>query len=232
MWQEQLRKAARPDKIETAASFFKTGKGEYSEGDIFIGLSVPDNRAIAQQYTQLPFADYARMLTSEIHEIRLSALLALTYRYETIKNDQVKAQQIVDFYLSQSKRINNWDLVDRSAHKIVGQYMVDFGEYEIALNISHSTCIWDVRIAMVSTYQLIQAGKLDLTFTLAEQLLPHPHDLIKKAVGWMLREAGKKDVNRLLEFLDRYAPTMARTSLRIAIERFDNTTRRYYLALR
>ena len=232
IWQQQLLQAARPDKIETAASFFKTGKGEYAEGDIFIGLTVPDNRAISKQYCQLPMADFARMLASEVHEIRFAALIALTYRYKTVQHDQGKARQIVDFYLSQSKRINNWDLVDCSAHKILGQYMVDFGEYDLAHRLSHSSCVWDVRIAMISTYQLIQAGKLDLTFTLAQQLLAHPHDLIRKAVGWMLREAGKKDRNRLIAFLDQYAPTMARTTLRIAIERLDNATRRYYMTLR
>lgn len=231
-WQDQLLKNSNPGKIKILSSFFKSGKGEYGEGDKFIGLNVPINRKISKQFYNLPFSEIEKMLCSPIHEFRLAALLALVERYRKNKKTASAIKQIVDFYLSHTANINNWDLVDLSAPQIIGQYMLDTDCYEISERLVFSDNLWEQRISIVATYTLIKAGKHDLTLRLAKILLSHKHDLIHKATGWMLREVGKRDINALTTFLDTFAPKMPRTALRYAIEKLDSETRKHYMSLK
>ena len=226
-WQQSLRGAARPEKIAILSSFFKCGKGEYGEGDQFLGIVVPDNRAISAKYYALPLDDIAEMLHSPYHEFRLAALLALVRRYERCRDDR---QAIVDFYLQNTAYINNWDLVDLSCPKIIGAHIISHPESTLLTRLSQSTSMWEQRIAIVSTLTLIRAGIFEPTITIAESLLSHPHDLIHKATGWMLREMGKRSEQHLTEFLKRHAAAMPRTALRYAIERLSPEQRKHWLA--
>lgn len=219
---------ANEKKIKILSSFFKTGKGEYGEGDVFIGIKVPDNRAVAKKFFDAPYDVIELMLRSEIHEHRLSALLALAERYRKTKDDESR-REILDFYLSHTDRINNWDLVDLSAPQIVGEHQLRHPDPELLDRLSMSGHIWTQRIAIVATYTLIKHRQLDDTYRLAERYLSHSHPLIHKATGWMLREAGKRDEERLRRFLDRYATTMPRTALRYAIERLSPELRAHYM---
>ena len=226
-WQQSLRGAARPEKIAILSSFFKCGKGEYGEGDQFLGIVVPDNRAISAKYYALPLDDIAEMLHSPYHEFRLAALLALVRRYERCRDDR---QAIVDFYLQNTAYINNWDLVDLSCPKIIGAHIISHPESTLLTRLSQSTSMWEQRIAIVSTLTLIRAGIFEPTIAIAESLLSHPHDLIHKATGWMLREMGKRSEQLLTEFLTRHAAAMPRTALRYAIERLSPEQRKHWLA--
>ncbi len=228
-WQQRLKAAARPEKIAILSSFFKCGKGEYGEGDQFLGIVVPDNRAISAKYYALPLDDIAEMLHSPYHEFRLAALLALVRRYERCLDD---CQAIVDFYLQNTAYINNWDLVDLSCPKIIGDYVLREQCPELLERLSQSTSMWEQRIAIVSTLTLIRAGLFEPTITIAESLLNHPHDLIHKATGWMLREMGKRSEQHLTEFLTRHAAAMPRTALRYAIERLTPDQRQKWLAVK
>ncbi len=227
-WQAELEASANPEKIKIFSSFFKTGKGEYGEGDKFIGLSVPANRKIAIQYYNLPFAEFVIMLHHPIHEFRLSALLALVHRY---KKTKIKEEQkaIVDFYIDNSSCCNNWDLVDLSAPYILGDYLLKYPDSNLLDRLSHSNNLWQQRIAIVSTLTLIRHNRFDDALRLCKRYLTHPHQLIHKATGWILREIGKRDISTLIAFLDIYAPTMPRTALRYAIEKLDTPTRQYYM---
>lgn len=219
-WQNELRNAANPDKIEVFKSFFKTGKGEYGEGDKFIGLSVPENRKIAKKYHHLEFALIDQMLQHEIHEFRLSGFLALVEKFK--KNKATNAQKcIVDFYVTRGTRANNWDLVDLSAPYILGTHLLSYPNPELLDELSFSCNLWLQRMAIVSTLTLVRKNKFDNTLRLAQRYLSHPHPLIHKATGWLLREIGKKDEAVLLDFLDKYATQMPRTTLRYAIERLN-----------
>lgn len=232
IWQEELRQAANPGKIGILSSFFKTGKGEYGEGDLFIGLTVPLNRSISRKYHNEPHEALSAMLTSPIHEFRLAALLALVERARKAKTDVVRHKAIADFYLAHTDHINNWDLVDLSAPQIIGEYMVAAGSCEIAYRLARSSRMWEQRIGIVSTFTLIKHGHFDATLRIAEQLLTHRHDLIHKATGWMLREVGKRDEATLAAFLDAHCTSMPRTALRYAVERLDPTTRKHYMTKR
>lgn len=227
-WQAELETSANPEKIKIFSSFFKTGKGEYGEGDKFIGLSVPANRKIAIQYYNLPFAEFVIMLQHPIHEFRLSALLALVHRY---KKTKIKEEQkaIVEFYIDNSSCCNNWDLVDLSAPYILGDYLLKYPDSNLLDKLSHSQNLWQQRIAIVSTLTLIRHNRFDDALRLCKRYLTHPHQLIHKATGWMLREIGKRDISTLIAFLDLYAPSMPRTALRYAIEKLDTPTRQYYM---
>ena len=231
-WQCELRSDADKAKIGVLSSFFKTGKGEYGEGDIFIGLSVPKNRAVSKKYSEIPLDDIAVMLSSPIHEFRLAALLALVERQRKLRTDCAGRKIIVDFYLAHTAFINNWDLVDLSAPTIIGDYMADIGSADIAFSLVNSKSMWEQRIAIVSTLALIRRGDFAATLRIAEDLLSHPHDLIHKSTGWMLREVGKRDEAVLRVFLDKHCTSMPRTALRYAIERLDNEIRRYYMTLK
>ena len=220
IWQEELRKAANPEKIKIFMSFFKTGKGEYGEGDKFIGLSVPENRRIAKRYSNCDFDVIDQMLQHEIHEFRLSAFLALIEKFKNCKNVESQ-KKIVDFYVTRGTLANNWDLVDLSAPYILGTYMVTNPLPQYLEKLSNSTNLWEQRIAIVSTLMLIRHNKFDDTLRLCERYLSHPHPLIHKATGWMLREIGKRDESILLDFIDNHYSKMPRTALRYAIERLN-----------
>lgn len=227
-WKRELIDAANPEKIKILSSFFKTGKGEYGEGDKFIGLTVPLNRAIARRYRDASLDDIAKMLNEDVHEFRLSGFLALVAKFEKEKECEAR-KIIIDFYLKHGERANNWDLVDLSAPKILGEYLLSFPSPTLLDELSRDSCLWRQRIAIVATYTLIKHNRLDDTFRLALRYLSHPHPLIHKATGWMLREAGKRDAGRLRDFLEQHAPEIPRTALRYAIEKLDAETRRYYM---
>jgi 3-methyladenine DNA glycosylase AlkD len=227
---EQLRSMASEEKRIVLSRFFKTGKGEYAEGDRFMGVMVPCTRTVVKQYRDASFEVVDELLTSKWHECRLCALLILVARYakaEKLRKRDLAAadeecERIVRFYLSHTRYINNWDLVDLSAPYIVGVHLLSHSR-EILSELAQSDDLWEQRIAMVSTLGLIRGGELDDTYRLAEYFAAPEraplHDLMQKATGWMLREMGKRDVARLRLFLERHASTMPRTMLRYAIEK-------------
>ena len=199
--------------------FFKTGKGQYGEGDKFLGVTVPNVREVAKKYKTISAEDIETLLHSEWHEMRLCALIILV---ENSKKNVSK--ETFDFYLSQTRYINNWDLVDLSAPAIVGKYLLDKNR-DILYKMAESDLLWDNRIAMVSTLTFIRNNDLDDTYNLALKMMNHKHDLMHKAIGWMLREAGKRDEERLYNFVMEHKAQMPRTTLRYAIEKFDKERR-------
>jgi 3-methyladenine DNA glycosylase AlkD len=223
----ELLKLANPNKAQNAARFFKTAKGEYGEGDYFIGVSTPVIRAICKQFSkQTSLNDIEQLLNDPVHEIRLAAVLTLVYQFEQANNQQ--QQHIYQFYLKNSHCINNWDLVDSSAHYIMGRYLLDKPKDDL-YQLAHSDSLWQQRIAIIATFYFIKRGQFEHTLNIAKLLLNHSHDLIHKAVGWMLREVGKKDQAQLENFLNKHYKTMPRTMLRYAIEKFPDDLRKYYL---
>ncbi|MBK5721192.1 DNA alkylation repair protein [Dysgonomonas sp. Marseille-P4677] len=223
---KELETYSTPEKKEFLPYFFKTGKGQYGEGDKFIGVIVPDTRKVARKYKDISYNEITKLLDNEYHECRLCALLMLVERFKKTKGDARK--EIFDFYLSKTTRINNWDLVDLSAKDIVGEYLID-KDRSILYRLAESTLLWDQRIAILSTFAFIKKGDLDDIFALSQKLLDHKHDLMHKAIGWMLREAGKKDKDRLCRFLDIYNKKMPRTMLRYSIEKFTPEERAHYM---
>ena len=221
---KELAAAADPERARNLAWFFKTGKGQYGHGDRFIGLTVPTTRRIAHRYIHLPLTDVAKLLASPIHEHRFCALEILVAQYE--RGD---AQAVFNFYLKHTKFVNNWDLVDTSAPYIVGQHLLTRPR-RILYRLAKSRNLWERRIAIVSTFAFIKAGEIDDTFGIAKLLLKDDHDLIHKAVGWALREAGKQSIPALLEFLKGNYSALPRTTLRYAIERFPTPQRKRLLA--
>ncbi len=224
------------DKAKVLARFFQTGPGQYGEGDRFIGVTVPKVREVAREFSSATFEDIHRLLQSEIHEARLCALLILVEQYRRARRDAARRAEIVRFYLDHATQANNWDLVDLSCPKILGQWLAQpdinpGADPEILFTLARSGNLWLERIAIVSTMPLIAAGHFDITLTLAEQYLSHPHPLIHKATGWMLREAGKRHLPTLLSFLDAHAPAMPRTALRYALEKLSADLRIHYLTL-
>ncbi len=206
--------------------FFKTGKGEYGEGDRFLGIRVPVLRKLVGKYRELSLATVSSLLKSPYHEERLLALLLLVDRF--CKGTQQDRSRIYNLYLENTKYINNWDLVDSSAHHIVGVYL-DGGDHGILYTMASSSSLWERRIAIMSTFCFIKQGEYETTLQLARILLNDSEDLIHKAVGWMLREIGKRDVGTEREFLDKHYQKMPRTMLRYAIERFPEDERKGYL---
>lgn len=226
---KDVKSAANKEKAALLQRFFKTGPGEYAEGDVFAGLMVPVSRKIARKYAELPLSEIKRLLASEIHEERLIALLILVARFTD--GDEPTRKKIFDLYLRSTERVNNWDLVDLSAPKIVGARLLhrDAG---ILKKLARSKNVWERRIAIVSTMHFIARGRFAETLEIAEMLLRDRHDLIHKATGWMLREVGKKSAPTLRRFLDTHAAGMPATMLRYAIERFPDSRRRAYLKKR
>jgi 3-methyladenine DNA glycosylase AlkD len=224
-----LKSHRNPLKAAFFPRFFKTGKGEYGEGDVFIGVTVPQIRAVAKKHRDLPLADMKKLLNDPIHEARLCALIILVNQYE--RGDAQNRKRIVKFYLKNLKGVNNWDLVDSSASQILGQYLLEHQEdLGILKRFADSADLWQQRIAIVSTHAFIRAHDLTHTFMIAETLLGNKHDLIHKAVGWMLREAGKRHAPSLKAFLKKHKNVMPRTMLRYAIEKFDEVTRASFLS--
>lgn len=224
------------DKAKVLARFFQTGPGQYGEGDRFIGVTVPKVREVAREFSSATFEDIHRLLQSEIHEARLCALLILVEQYRHARRDAARRSEIVRFFLDHATQANNWDLVDLSCPKILGQWLAQpdinpGADPEILFTLARSGNLWLERIAIVGTMPLIAAGRFDITLKLAGQYLSHPHPLIHKATGWMLREAGKRHLPTLLSFLDAHAPAMPRTALRYAIEKLHPELRRHYLTL-
>lgn len=225
---QELETYSTAEKKEFLPYFFKTGIGQYGEGDKFLGVVVPDTRKVAKKYRDMPYDEVKKLLASEYHECRLCALLILVERFKKAKKNPEERKEIVEFYLSQTARINNWDLVDLSAKDIVGEYLVD-KDRSVLHQLAESSLLWDQRIAVLSTFAFIRRGDLVDIFLLSEKLLNHKHDLMHKAIGWMLREAGKKDKNMLISFLDRYYKEMPRTMLRYSIEKFTPEERAHYM---
>ena len=221
--EQELRQLSSPEKAEVYARFFKTGKGEYGEGDRFIGLTVPEQRQIAKKHVDAPLKAVQRLLDSRIHEFRLTGLLILVYKFE-----RAGGRQIVDFYLKNIHASNNWDLIDCIADKILGRYLMD-RDKSILYGFARSGNLWKRRIAIITTFHFIRNGRFDDTLRIAEILLHDRHDLIHKAVGWMLREIGKRDGKFLHKFLDKHHKQMPRTMLRYAVERFPRQKQRKYL---
>ncbi|MDO8554631.1 MAG: DNA alkylation repair protein [Candidatus Micrarchaeota archaeon] len=224
---KNIEMLANPSKAKILSGFFKTGKSEYGEGDIFIGLTVPQSREIAKKYIDLGFNDIKKLLDSKIHEHRLIALLILVERFRKANEKQRKI--IYEFYMSNTKYINNWDLVDLSADKIVGEHLFLNGNKSILYELARSQNLWKRRIAIIATFAFIKKGKFTDTFTIAELLMQDKHDLIHKAVGWMLREVGKRNQEVEEEFLMKHYKKMPRTMLRYSIERFNDEKRKFYM---
>lgn len=218
-----------PDQAVNLARFFKTGKGQYGEGDKFLGIKVPLTREVVKQcWAETSFGDLEDCIRSEYHEVRLAALLTLVQIYKHAKKDVALQQQCIDFYLSHSDFINNWDLVDLSCYELLGTWLLDKDRrllYDLARD---GKTIWEQRIGMVSTMQFLRHGQLDDTYAIAEIFLAKPqplHDLLQKAAGWLLREAGKRDEQRLKNWLSTRYKSMPRTMLRYAIEKFPEEER-------
>ena len=210
--------------------FFKTGPGQYGEGDRFLGIKVPMVRTVVKEHWRdTDFAQLEECLDSPYHEVRLAGLLALVQRFHHAKKDPAEQQQCVDFYLAHLPAVNNWDLVDLSCYEILGTWFLTHDAAPLYTMARKGHTIWEQRIGIVSTMMFLRHGRLDDTYAIAEILLHHPHDLIHKAVGWLLREAGKRDPQRLRQYLDSRCPTMPRTMLRYAIEKFPPEIRQTYL---
>ena len=224
---KRLRQYANPERAKFSLRFFKTGPGEYAEGDRFLGLRVPDLRRVAREYRSLSLDDLRDLLRSKWHEERALALVILTDQYPRASNPEREA--IYRLYLASTDRINNWDLVDASASQIVGAHLIDQSKAPLR-RLAKSRSVWERRIAIIATQHFIRAGKFDETLALVQSLLSDSHDLIHKAAGWMLREIGKRDRSALEKFLKKNASRMPRTMLRYAIERFPKAVRKKYLA--
>jgi 3-methyladenine DNA glycosylase AlkD len=224
--EDRLRRIGDPEQAQFLQRFFKTGPGEYGEGDIFVGIRVPVIRKLAKEYQTLPVSTTFQLLQSPIHEARLLALLILVRHSR--QTDPVLQKQICDTYLQHTRFINSWDLVDCSAHHIVGPQITHFGPDRL-LKMAASPLLWDRRISIISTFYLIKRGEFRLTLQVAEKLLHDPEDLIHKAVGWMLREVGKGNQEIEESFLKGHYRTMPRTMLRYAIEKFPEEIRQSYL---
>lgn len=227
--QNDLRKMADPEKARILRRFFKTGPGEYAEGDQFLGVIVPKQRAVVRLYRAVPLTEVAKLLRSPVHEERAIALLILVWQYP--RADKNTRKKIFDLYLSNTRRINNWDLVDCSAEHIVGPQLA-FGSRGLLDKLARSKLLWERRIAILSTFHYIRRGEFADTLRIARILLRDEHDLIHKAVGWMLREMGNRDRAAEEAFLKKHAQKMPRTMLRYAIEKFPEPLRQRYLKLR
>lgn len=223
---KSLLKASSTIAEDRRSYFFKTGVGSYAEHDKFIGVPVPILREIAKKYPHLSLNELKQLLQSPINEERFLALIILAQQYHKANSDH--KEELYQFYMSNLKHINNWNLVDASAHLIIGNHLFDKNR-DVLNTLAQSNNLWERRIAIVSTWYFIRKNDLAWTFKIASLLLTDKHDLIHKAVGWMLREAGKKNTEELINFLDTHAPHMPRTMLRYAIEKFDEKQRVLYL---
>jgi 3-methyladenine DNA glycosylase AlkD len=226
----KLKRLATPEKAAILARFFKTGPGEYGAGDIFLGITVPQIRNLVRQNKNLPLGEIKKLLASKYHEIRMAGVLCMAEK--TKKADAKTRKALFVLYLKNAERINNWDLVDLSAPAIVGEYLLLNPAAKKILNaLSGSANLWRRRIAIIATFAFIRARKFGETYFLAKKYFSDHEDLIAKASGWMLREAGKRDAKRLKKFLRTYAGKMPRTMLRYAIEKFPEQERKYFLRL-
>lgn len=226
----ELKALANPSRAFGLQKFFQTAKGQYGEGDVFLGLTVPEVRKVAAKYKHLSLSEIERLTSSRFHEFRLCGLVILTLQFKSSK-DPLDHQKIFNFYMTQAKAgyVNNWDLVDVTA-PILGAYLVGQKDpYPFLQKLSRSKSLWDRRLAIIFTFAFVRAGELDPTIETSQRLLKDDHDLIHKAVGWMLREVGKRDIQILREFLNENSQEMPRTMLRYAIEKMSETERRKWL---
>ena len=226
----ELKALANPSRAFGLQKFFQTAKGQYGEGDVFLGLTVPEVRKVAAKYKNLSFQEIEKLTSSRFHEFRLCGLVILTLQYKSAKEPS-EQQRIFDFYMKQAKAgyVNNWDLVDVTA-PILGAYLVGQKDpYPFLEKLARSKSLWERRLAIIFTFAFIRAGELDPTIEISQRLLKDEHDLIHKAVGWMLREVGKQDGQLLRTFLTANASQMPRTMLRYSIEKFSESERRKWL---
>ncbi|MBI2598287.1 MAG: DNA alkylation repair protein [Candidatus Diapherotrites archaeon] len=223
---QELKFLSKPAKAKILQHFFKTGRGEYGEGDIFIGVTVPQTRAIAKKHASAPIIELEELLESKVHEERLAALLILVEKFK--KAGEKEKKEILEYYLQNTKFVNNWDLVDLTADKIVGEYLLEKNK-RILHKFARSNSLWKKRIAIIATFAFIKKNSFEETFKIAEQLLEDRNDLIHKAVGWMLREIGKRNLEAEEAFLKKHYKKMPRTMLRYSIEKFSEKKRQAYL---
>ncbi len=220
---------ADASQVEGLMRFFKTGAGQYGEGDKFLGIKVPVTRGVVKEcWKECGFEELSECLASEYHEVRLAALLVLVQQYKHTKQESQR-KEIIDYYLSHLEAVNNWDLVDLSCYELLGRWLLDKDAEVLYRLAREGKTVWEQRIGIVSTMWFLRNGRLDDTYAIADILLHHEHDLIHKAVGWLLREAGKRDTERLKEWLTARCATMPRTMLRYAVEKFPDEERRRFL---
>ncbi len=224
--EDELKELENPEKAKVLSRFFKTGKGEYGEGDVFLGIMVPETRRVARKHMDMRLVEIQKLLSSRIHEHRLAALLILVDKYS--KGDEKERKRIYEFYLQNARKVNNWDLVDLSAPRIVGAHLRD-AKRGVLRKLAKSKNLWERRISIISTLAFIKEGDFADTMRISEILLNDKHDLIHKAVGWMLREVGKKDQEAEEKFLKKHYRKMPRTMLRYAIEKFSSKKREFYM---
>lgn len=230
--EQALRAFSRPDKVGEYDRFFKTGPGQYGEGDVFIGVRVPDTRTVAKDFRHIGEAEITELTHSPIHEMRQCGLFILVDKFKRAKTAGARREHFDHYmHLVYEGRVNNWDLVDATA-PYLGAWLIGRDDaLELLSSLAASEKLWERRVGIIFTFAFIRVGELEPTFKIAEQLLGDKHDLMHKAVGWMLREAGKKDLNALREFLRRFTPVMPRTALRYAIEKMDETERKMWMAV-
>jgi len=229
----ELKLLASPGKAAELQRFFKTGPGDYAEGDIFLGVMVPQTRKIAAKFTDLSPAEISKLTNSDFHEVRLCGLIILTNQYKKSK-ELVEKEKLFNFYLKELKagNVNNWDLVDVSAPTI-GEYLLHVSDPMKALNqLAKSKSLWGRRASVIFTFAFLRAGELEPTYEMAERHLKDQHDLMHKAVGWMLREMGKRDLGLLRNFLNEHCTQMPRTALRYAIEKMSDSERKKWLLVK
>ncbi len=228
---KKLKAKRSPDELKRIQRYFKSGEGQYGEGDKFIGVRMGQVFALAKEFIEMPPGEIEKLLESPIHEVRAGAVSIMDWQARNKKTPEARRKELFDLYMRRHDRINNWDLVDRSAPYVIGGYLLDKPR-AILYELARSKNIWERRTAIVSTYYFVRQGDTSDTFKIAEMLLHDDQDLIHKATGGWLREAGKKDPKRLLSFLDKHAATMPRIALRYAIERLDKKQRVHYLSMK
>jgi 3-methyladenine DNA glycosylase AlkD len=228
---KKLEAHRSPEELKKRQQYFKSGEGQYGEGDEFIGVRMGQVFGLAKEFIEMPPDEIEKLLESPIHEVRAGGLSIMDKQARSKKTPESRRKELFDLYLRRTDRINNWDLVDVSAPYVVGRYLFDKPR-DVLYELARSESLWERRTAIVSTSYFIREGDVDDTFKIAEMLLEDDHDLIHKATGGWLREAGKKDPQKLLGFLDKYAATMPRTALRYAIEHLDKEQRAHYLSMK
>lgn len=228
---QQLENYRSQEELEKIQRYFKTGEGDYGEGDVFMGVRMGQVFELAKTFIDMPPDEIEKLLESPVHEVRAGGMSIMGKQAARKKTPESRRKELFDLYIRRHDRINNWDLVDLAARDVVGGYLHDKPR-DLLYQLAHSENLWERRTAIVSTFYFVRENDLDDAFKIAELLLDDKHDLIHKATGWVLREAGRKDRDRLLSFLDQYAATMPRTLLRSAIEHFDKDQRTHYMGMK
>lgn len=223
-----LEKEIVPGKAQGLSRFFKTGPGQYGEGDQFIGVMVPNQKKVAKEFKDLPLAEIQKLIESPIHEHRLTGTIILVGQFHAAKKNPALRKEVINFYIANTKRFNNWDLVDSSA-TILGEYLSEMNDTSLLFRLAESENLWEQRISIIATFYMIRQGQFDDSFKIMKLFFTHKHDLIHKACGWMLREIGKQDRNAETKFLNEHYKKMPRTMLRYAIEHYPETERRAYI---